>query len=214
MRASTLKTRFSHILSGSRPCLRRRRYGSDWMSCLQSAVNWPHVRHGACKISGFDPGGHRRKSTGQLRLIQAGRYRSLTKSMTATKHQSSPMLVPRATCSTTNCARANSTAKKAPRSLLVNAWNKLKALGLKGSCLIRLDSGNDAEENFAHFGQESFIIKRNLRRECSEQWLATARRVGDTQKRHTRRQERLHWFRRSSLSRRSEVLNVPCFSCL
>ena len=42
---------------------------------------------------------------------------------------------------------------------------KLKALGLKGSCLIRLDSGNDAEENFAHFGQESFIIKRNLRRE-------------------------------------------------
>ena len=30
---------------------------------------------------------------------------------------------------------------------------KLKALGLKGSCLIRLDSGNDAEENFSHFGQ-------------------------------------------------------------
>ena len=56
---------------------------------------------------------------------------------------------------------------------------KLKALGLKGSCLIRLDSGNDAEENFAHFGQESFIIKRNLRRECPEQWLATARRVGE-----------------------------------
>jgi hypothetical protein len=56
---------------------------------------------------------------------------------------------------------------------------KLKALGLTGSCLIRLDSGNDAEENFAHFGQESFIIKRNLRRECPEQWLATARRVGE-----------------------------------
>ena len=30
----------------------------------------------------------------------------------------------------------------------------------------------------AHFGQ-AFIIKRNLRRECPEQWLATARRVGE-----------------------------------
>lgn len=59
--------------------------------------------------------------------------------------------------------------------------DKLKALGLNGRCLIRLDSGNDAEENFAHFGEEFFIIKRNLRRECPEQWLATARRVGDLQ---------------------------------
>ena len=58
---------------------------------------------------------------------------------------------------------------------------KLKALGLDGRCLIRLDSGNDAEENFAHFGEEFFIVKRNLRRECSEQWLATARRAGDLQ---------------------------------
>jgi len=57
--------------------------------------------------------------------------------------------------------------------------DKLKALGLGGRCLIRLDSGNDAEENFAHFGEEFFIVKRNLRRECPEQWLATARRVGD-----------------------------------
>ena len=91
---------------------------------------------------------------------------------------------------------------------------KLKALGLKGSCLIRLDSGNDAEENFAHFGQESFIIKGNLRRECPEQWLATARRVGGSQKRHRPRQERLHSFLRSFLPRRSKVLNVPCCSCL
>ena len=59
--------------------------------------------------------------------------------------------------------------------------DKLKALGLSGRCLIRLDSGNDAEENFAHFGEEFLIIKRNLRRECPEQWLATARRVGNLQ---------------------------------
>jgi len=59
--------------------------------------------------------------------------------------------------------------------------DKLKALGLNGRCLIRLDGGNDAEENFAHFGEEFFIVKRNLRRECPEQWLATARRVGDRQ---------------------------------
>ena len=57
----------------------------------------------------------------------------------------------------------------------------LNALGLGGRCLIRLDSGNDAEENFAHFGEEFFIVKRNLRRECPEQWLATARRVGQLQ---------------------------------
>ena len=59
---------------------------------------------------------------------------------------------------------------------------KLSELGLKGQCLIRLDSGNDAEDNFAHFGEEYFIIKRNLRQESLEQWLATARRVGDEQK--------------------------------
>ena len=28
----------------------------------------------------------------------------------------------------------------------------LKRLGLGGRCLLRLDSGNDAEENFGHFG--------------------------------------------------------------
>jgi hypothetical protein len=39
---------------------------------------------------------------------------------------------------------------------IVECVEKLKTLGLKGSCLIRLDSGNDAEENFAHFGQESY----------------------------------------------------------
>ena len=55
----------------------------------------------------------------------------------------------------------------------------LNELGLGGRCLIRLDSGNDAEENFARFGGNRFIVKRNLRKECREQWLATARRVGE-----------------------------------
>ena len=59
--------------------------------------------------------------------------------------------------------------------------DKLAELGLSRRCLLRLDSGNDAEENFAHFGEEFFIVKGNLRRECPEQWLATARRVGNLQ---------------------------------
>ncbi|MCH2342865.1 MAG: IS1380 family transposase, partial [Pseudomonas sp.] len=54
----------------------------------------------------------------------------------------------------------------------------LDTLGLDGRCLLRLDSGNDAAENFDHFGENFFIVKRNLRKECREQWLATARRVG------------------------------------
>lgn len=57
----------------------------------------------------------------------------------------------------------------------------LKELGLNGRALLRLDSGNDAEENFAHFDKNFFIVKRNLRRECPEQWLATARCLGDLQ---------------------------------
>ena len=56
---------------------------------------------------------------------------------------------------------------------------QLKKLGLDGQCLIRLDSGNDAAENFDEFGKNYFIVKRNPRNECREQWLATARRVGE-----------------------------------
>lgn len=56
---------------------------------------------------------------------------------------------------------------------------QLEALKLRGRCLIRLDSGNDAEDNFAHLGDQFWIIKRNLRKEKREQWLAIARRVGD-----------------------------------
>ncbi len=57
----------------------------------------------------------------------------------------------------------------------------LKELGLAGQGLFRLDSGNDAAENLDLFGSNYFLIKRNLRKESREQWLALARRVGDKQ---------------------------------
>lgn len=59
------------------------------------------------------------------------------------------------------------------------AADMLRQLGLEGRCLFRLDSGNDAGDNFARFGGNYFIVKRNPRKECPEQWLATARRVGE-----------------------------------
>jgi hypothetical protein len=55
----------------------------------------------------------------------------------------------------------------------------IKKLGLSGKCLIRLDSGNDAEDNIDKLGDEYFLIKRNLRKESREQWLAKARRLGE-----------------------------------
>lgn len=59
------------------------------------------------------------------------------------------------------------------------AAQMLRYLGLEGQCLFRLDSGNDAEDNFDPFGSNHFIVKRNLRKESLEQWLALARRVGE-----------------------------------
>ena len=61
---------------------------------------------------------------------------------------------------------------------IADCMSSVKELGLSGQTLLRLDSGNDAEENFTHFGQSYFIVKRNLRKESREQWLATARQVG------------------------------------
>ena len=55
----------------------------------------------------------------------------------------------------------------------------LKRLGLDGKCLFRLDSGNDSVSNHDAFGANFFLIKRNLRQESREQWLALARRVGE-----------------------------------
>lgn len=62
---------------------------------------------------------------------------------------------------------------------IASCVEELQGLGLSGRCLLRLDGGNDAEDNFAHFGENYFITKRNLRQEKREQWLATARRVGE-----------------------------------
>lgn len=46
--------------------------------------------------------------------------------------------------------------------------------------LARMDSGNDAVENvkILHQAGESFIIKRNLRRESKDQWLELAMEQG------------------------------------
>lgn len=74
---------------------------------------------------------------------------------------------------------------------IAESMSQLEELGLKGKCLLRLDSGNDAEENFEHVGNEHFIIKRNLRSEKREQWLATARRVGEL-KEDTREGKRVY----------------------
>ncbi len=68
--------------------------------------------------------------------------------------------------------------QKKTAGFIADCMHSLKELGISGQTLLRMDSGNDAEENFAHFGQSYFIIKRNLRKESPEQWLATARRVG------------------------------------
>ncbi|MCC5846092.1 MAG: IS1380 family transposase, partial [Verrucomicrobia bacterium] len=57
----------------------------------------------------------------------------------------------------------------------------IKTLGLNGHILYRLDSGNDAWENFAELSKERYIVKRNPRKESPEQWFALARRVGTLQ---------------------------------
>ena len=69
--------------------------------------------------------------------------------------------------------------QKGTPAFIRRSVEQLKELGIDGQCLIRLDSGNDAAENFDEFGKNYFIVKRNLRKECREQWLAIARRVGE-----------------------------------
>ncbi len=68
--------------------------------------------------------------------------------------------------------------QKGTPEFIRNCMKHVETLGLNGKCLIRLDGGNDAEENIDELGEEFFIIKRNLRKECKEQWMAMARRVG------------------------------------
>lgn len=62
---------------------------------------------------------------------------------------------------------------------IVRVLEQIRGLGLSGQCLIRMDSGNDAVENLDLLKGQYFIIKRNLRKEYPEQWLALARRVGE-----------------------------------
>ena len=57
----------------------------------------------------------------------------------------------------------------------------LNEIDLPAPRLFRLDSGNDAAETLDEMNGDYFIVKRNLRRECPEQWLALARRVGQRQ---------------------------------
>jgi len=53
------------------------------------------------------------------------------------------------------------------------------SLGISDQVLLRLDSGNDAADNFYVIHEKyKYIIKRNLRKECLEQWFALAKRVG------------------------------------
>ncbi len=53
------------------------------------------------------------------------------------------------------------------------------SLGISDQVLLRLDSGNDAAGNFyVIHSVYKYIIKHNLRKECLEQWLALAKRVG------------------------------------
>lgn len=75
----------------------------------------------------------------------------------------------------------NQHCQKQTPEFISRCINTLDSLNLSGKVLLRLDSGNDALENFAEFGENYFIVKRNLRKECPEQWLATARRVGELQ---------------------------------
>jgi len=68
--------------------------------------------------------------------------------------------------------------KDTPQAI-VRVLEQLRYLNLSGQCLIRMDSGNDAAENLDLLKDEYFIIKRNLRKESPEQWLHTARSLGE-----------------------------------
>jgi hypothetical protein len=61
----------------------------------------------------------------------------------------------------------------------IAAMEKLK---IKEKVLIRLDSAHDDAENIKLLLNDNmyFLIKRNLRKESPEQWLAMARRVGES----------------------------------
>ena len=74
-------------------------------------------------------------------------------------------------------------SQKGMPEFLQKNFSALAKLKLPHPVLLRLDAAHDAEINFDDLPEEHyFIIKRNLRREAPEQWLALARRIGREQK--------------------------------
>lgn len=63
---------------------------------------------------------------------------------------------------------------------LAEGLDRLNDLGILERVLVRMDSGNDASDNIRLFldRRVNFIIKRNLRKESKESWLAKAKALG------------------------------------
>ena len=63
---------------------------------------------------------------------------------------------------------------------LEEGLDRLETLGVLDRVLVRMDSGNDSSDNIELFlrREVDFIIKRNLRQESKEGWLAKAKALG------------------------------------
>lgn len=72
--------------------------------------------------------------------------------------------------------------KKTPQ-FLAQCVKACRRLNIMDKVLLRLDSGNDAADNFDIInGNFWYIIKRNLRKESLEQWLNHAKKSGTAEK--------------------------------
>ena len=71
-------------------------------------------------------------------------------------------------------------SQKGMPEFLNESIDAMESLGLKDEILVRLDSAHDDTENIRILKERNvqFLIKRNLRKEFLEQWLAMGRRVG------------------------------------
>jgi hypothetical protein len=76
------------------------------------------------------------------------------------------------------------------------------------SILMRLDSGNDRQDNFpdTRFENVDFIIKRNLRRESRHAWAELAKDVGEHR---ICRSGKSVWVGKTSVSVKGEKLPFP-----
>ena len=76
--------------------------------------------------------------------------------------------------------------------------------------LIRLDSGNDSQDNFPDKKWENvhFIIKRNLRRESVQRWAELARDKGEAR---IRRKDKTVWIGKTNVGLKGEPLPFPIF---